>query len=453
VRYGLRACWAQPILSRDGRRVLGVISNYSRQGGEPSRQSLRLLAIAAHLAQVAIEADQLNSERLAVHEQLRSARVTAEKANRAKDRFLAVLSHELRTPLSPALLIAASMARDAKLPDEARENLSLIERSIHFQSRLINDLLDLSRIENNKLSLQLQVVDLHHLLQDCLRMCEADLKKKVIKVSVELQAGNYSMVGDPLRLHQIFCNLIKNAAKFTPIGGSLSIASSNTSPEWIRLVVQDNGIGATADVIARIFEPFEQAGRVGDSQGLGLGLTICKGLTQAHGGRISASSDGPNMGMKFTLEFPVTRQATPAPAHSPESAKGPQAPLRILLVEDHPETLRTLSELLQRLEHDVTTADSVGAALAAADRQDFDLIISDLGLPDGSGTGLMRELLKRKPLKGIALTGYGMESDIQKTREAGFFAHLTKPIDIDQLQQVIKIGGAQGRFGDVPFIQ
>jgi CheY-like chemotaxis protein len=284
-------------------------------------------------------------------------------------------------------------------------------------------------------------------------MCDADVRKKLLKVSVDLQAGSFTLVGDPLRLHQIFSNLIKNAAKFTPIGGSLTISSSNPSADWIRLSVRDSGVGATPDVISRIFEPFEQGGRLGESQGLGLGLTICKGLTLAHGGKISAASDGPNTGMTFTLEFPVAKQAaTPSP--TPALAKAPQSPLRILLVEDHPETLRTLCELLRSFKHDVTTADSVGSALAAADVHDFDLIISDLGLPDGSGTGLMKELLKRKPLKGIALTGYGMESDIQKTREAGFFAHLTKPIDIDQLQQVIRIGGsALGRSADVPFIQ
>lgn len=440
LRFGLRACWSQPILSTDTNRVLGTIANYSQHAGGPSRQSLQLLAIAAHLAQVAIEADQLKVERLATQEQFRAARDAAEKANKAKDRFLAILSHELRTPLSPALLIATSMARDPNLPPEARENLMVIERSIHLQSRLINDLLDLSRIENNKLSLQLQVVDLHEVLRNCLQMCDADVAKKALRVSVNLHAGGHTLVGDPLRLHQIFSNLIKNAAKFTPAGGTLDISTANLSPESIRVSVKDSGVGATSEVISRIFEPFEQGGRIGESQGLGLGLTICRGLTHAQGGQISAASDGPDKGMTFTVDFPMTRLTPPIPRLRPVASKQSGAPLRILLVEDHPETRAALSELLQRLSHDVTTADSVGSALAAAEAHDFDLIISDLGLPDGTGTGLMKELLKRKPLKGIALSGYGMESDIRNTREAGFFAHLTKPIDFDQLQQVINVG-------------
>lgn len=330
------------------------------------------------------------------------------------------------------------MARDSRLTPEVREDLLLIEKCIHLQTRLINDLLDLSRIENNKISLELKPVDVHELVHDCLRTCEDDLRHKRMAVSLNLDATHHELSGDPLRLRQILCNLIKNAAKFTPAGGSVTLSSANPTQDSIQLSVADNGIGATPEVISAIFEPFEQGGRGSESGGLGLGLTICKGLTEAHGGKIRASSEGPGSGLTVTLEFPTSSAQPVAEVIAPQAPPaGAQTPLRILLVDDHPETLRALSQLLQRLEHNVTTADCVRSALAAADVNDFDLVISDLGLPDGTGAGLMQELLKRRPLKGIALTGYGTESDIRKCLDAGFFAHLTKPIDLDQLEEVI----------------
>jgi CheY-like chemotaxis protein len=357
-----------------------------------------------------------------------------------------VLSHELRTPLSPALLIATAMSANQSLPDEFREDAQTIRKNIQLQARLIDDLLDLSRIDNGKLVLVPRVLDVHELLRDCVKLCEPDAAVKGIRITCDPSAARHSVNADPSRLRQIVSNVLTNAVKFTPASGSIRVSSLDADDGRVAVIVADTGIGAEPEALARLFDPFEQAGRDRESQGLGLGLAICKGLVEAHGGKIAASSPGAGCGMTVCIELPALAEeaveSTASPPAPAEHASGPPAPLRILLVDDHADTLRAMSRLLRQLEHRVVTADCVSSALSAAECEDFDLLISDLGLPDGTGTGLLRELLKRRPVKGIALTGYGMESDVQRTREAGFFAHLTKPIDFDQLQEAIRQGAA-----------
>jgi signal transduction histidine kinase/CheY-like chemotaxis protein len=429
ARAGLRAALGFPVVMNA--RVIGVLEFFTRELREPDAQfDAMLCALGGQIGQFI--------HRHRADEQLKAARDSAEKANRAKDRFLAMLSHELRTPLSPALLIATSMAEDHNLPADARDDARTIQRNIQLQTRLIDDLLDLSRIENAKLALQLEPLDLHDLLRDCLLICDADAKARGILVASDLAARRHVVSGDPFRLRQVFCNLLKNAIKFTPGGGSVTLRTADAEHAAVHVTVTDTGLGAPPDVVLKMFDPFEQGGRAKESQGLGLGLTICKGFVEAHGGTIAAHSDGPGRGMTLTVRLATLADApAPAPRHDRGGATPSHRPLSILLVDDHPDTLRAMSRLLRRLEHRVVTANCVRSALDAAQDNDFDLLISDLGLPDGHGTALMKELVKRRPLKGIALTGYGTESDILQTREAGFFAHLTKPIDLDQLRNAI----------------
>jgi CheY-like chemotaxis protein len=259
-----------------------------------------------------------------------------------------------------------------------------------------------------------------------------------------LAASRHVVDGDPVRLRQVACNLVKNAVKFTPPNGTIALRTSDGPGDArVRVEVIDTGVGMQPEMLHRMFDPFEQAGRAAESKGLGLGLTICKGLVEAHGGRIAASSRGLGTGMTLTIDLPARAGAASTSADEGRSG-GPDAgaasPLQILLVDDHADTLRALSRLLRKLNHTVLTADCVRSALAAAGEHEFDLVISDVGLPDGTGTDLMRELLRRGPIRGIALTGYGTESDVQETRAAGFSAHLTKPIDFAELQAVITRG-------------
>ncbi|CAA9377467.1 MAG: hypothetical protein AVDCRST_MAG64-389 [uncultured Phycisphaerae bacterium] len=378
---------------------------------------------------------------------LKQAKDAAESANRVKDRFLATLSHELRTPISPALMIATSMAADEALPPQVRADARTIQRNVELQTRLIDDLLDVTRIENGKLALHPEEVDLHGLLTDCVAICAAEAGARRVRVDYRPPERPHAVRGDPARLRQVFCNLLKNATKFTPPGGEVTVAASGAGERRVRVTVRDTGIGVEPGVLTTMFDPYEQGGRAitNEFSGLGLGLAISKGIVAAHGGTISAASDGKGRGTTLTVELPAeaaTFAGTPPDARRQQSrpAEGVRqaAGLSILVVDDHQDTLNAMSRLLRRLDHRVTIADSKAAALTAADGEAFDLVISDIGLPDGSGLELMRELLARRPIKGIALTGYGLDSDVQATRSAGFDAHLTKPIKFGDVEEVIR---------------
>lgn len=380
---------------------------------------------------------------------LKRERDAAQAANRSKDRFLAVLSHELRMPLSPALLLAAALAADEALPREVRDDASTIQRNIELQTRLIDDLLDVTRIENGKLSLDVQPLDAHALLGDAVALCAGDAAGKGVTIAFDSGARRPDVLGDPVRLRQVFANLLKNAVKFSAPGGRVILGTSDTPDGRFQVCISDTGVGIDPALLHAVFEPFEQGARTvtGEFSGLGLGLAIAKGLTEGHGGSIRAASEGRGRGTTMTVELPVS--PTPAPARPARPARPADAsrmsarpgtdarPLRILLVDDHRDTLNAMSRLLRSRDYHVSTAGSVAAALAVAEAEPFDVLISDIGLPDGTGLDLMRHLLKRRPIIGIALSGYGTASDIQQTREAGYTTHLTKPIDLRRLEAAL----------------
>jgi len=367
--------------------------------------------------------------------ELMRARDAAEAASRAKDRFFATLSHELRTPLTPVLITAAAMADDQTLPEGTREIGRMIQRNVQHEVRLIDDLLEVSRIISNKLELARQPLDLHATIDECVSMCAPDAQAKGQQLSVDLRATRPYLVGDPARLKQVLCNLIRNAVRYTPQGGNISVETLDNDSR-VRMIVRDNGIGMEPAKIELMFQPFEQSDRANGAGGLGLGLAIAKGYVLAHGGTIRGDSDGPGTGSTFTIELPAS--AAPQTVAGEDVAKPNGSALSILLVEDHDDSRRAMKRLLIALKHTVADASTVAAALELAKTQRFDLIISDLGLPDGSGLDLMRQLRQRSPLKGIALTGYGTESDIAAARKAGFAAHLTKPINFVALQNTIR---------------
>jgi signal transduction histidine kinase len=368
----------------------------------------------------------------------------AESANQAKDQFLSILSHELRMPLNPVLTAASALSRDTGLPQEVRQDMRMIQRNVELEARLIDDLLDLSRLSQGKLHIDMQPADCHQLLDQVKLICDEDIRNKQLRFALDAGAANPWVAGDPARLQQVLWNLIRNAAKFTPPGGSITVRTWNARAadggrDELVVEVGDDGIGIEAGAIGRIFNAFEQADpaitrRFG---GLGLGLAICQSLVSLHAGSISARSDGPGKGAVFTLRMPST---VPAVEAAPKTAldEAPGAGLRILLVEDQQDSVRLLARLLRSARHTVDTAETVAAAIGSASRNEYDLVISDLGLPDGSGLDLMQQLRERHNLKGIALTGYGTEEDIRRTRAAGFCQHLTKPVDIDQLEQAIR---------------
>jgi CheY-like chemotaxis protein len=263
-------------------------------------------------------------------------------------------------------------------------------------------------------------------------------------LNVDLGATRHTVRGDSTRLQQVFWNLINNAIKFTPQDGTITVRSENISDERVRVEVSDTGAGIDRQVIPRLFNAFEQGEiRAARQQaGLGLGLAISKKLAEAHGGTITAASAGRGRGATFTVDLPAVDQivhsSTSAAADRPLAVATAEQPLNVLLVEDHEPTLRVMERLLRQIGHRVTGVTSVASATAAAAGDGFDVIISDLGLPDGSGLDVIRLLREKYEGRAIALTGYGMESDIIASREAGFAEHLTKPVDLAALDGAIR---------------
>ena len=363
------------------------------------------------------------------------------RSNLAKDQFLAMLSHELRTPLTPVLASALALESEPELPKDIHESLQMIRRNVELEARLIDDLLDLTRIDRGKVQLNFEVVDAHTLLQSALEICQAEIDRRHLKRSLNLGAQKVHMRADPARLQQIFWNLINNAVKFTPTNGQITITTSNDSNSQLRVEITDTGLGIEPEALPKIFDAFEQGGRT-QLGGLGLGLAISKTLVGAHKGTIAAQSAGRNKGSTFTLVFPTCEKAEAqiAPVISPTLLE--RQPMRILLVEDHEDTNRSLTNLLRRRGYNVQSALNFQSALDLSAKEQFDVLISDLALPDGSGIELMRSLRTERPVLGIALTGFGMEDDIRKSQEAGFKHHLVKPIDLNKLDLLLQEGTA-----------
>ncbi|MDB6075223.1 MAG: DNA-binding response regulator, OmpR family, containings and winged-helix, partial [Verrucomicrobiaceae bacterium] len=391
------------------------------------------------------------SERRTAEASLRLAKEQAETASRAKDNFLAALSHELRTPLNPVLMVASSLREDESLSPQVREQLAMIERNVALEARLIDDLLDLTRIVRGKLTLHAEPCDMNSLIGLVVEIVRDEAFEKRILIEVDLAAAHSSLMGDPARLQQVFWNLLRNAVKFTPPGGLVRIRSVNVGEgknEHVCISVKDNGIGLDATTMERIFEPFEQAssGQGHRFGGLGLGLAIARAIVDLHHGSIRAESEGRGLGSTFTVDLPgaTTSQlpAPPAPQIIPGTDDGAvqqtEAKMRLLVVEDHEPTMQVLTRLLRREGHEVMSASRVADAREVAAQNTFDAVISDLGLPDGTGIELMEELRQKYGLRGIMLSGYGMEEDMRRSREAGFIAHLVKPIDVNELRRGLR---------------
>ena len=314
---------------------------------------------------------------------------------------------------------------------------------------MIDDLLDITRISKGKLQLSLEVTSIHETLLRSYEICREDILRKGLAFEFRLNAAQEHVNGDPARLQQVFWNLIKNAVKFTPEGGKIEVETSNPTPDEIEISTMDSGIGIEPQKIGRIFNAFEQ----GQSSitrrfgGLGLGLAISKTMVTAHGGAISVHSDGADKGAIFRIvlntipapafEKGLVRQAPEPPREDLAEATGDRK-THLLVVDDHHDTCLGMKMLLERRGYRITVAHNANQAVAKAQEENFDLLISDIGLPDRSGYELMKELRATRSLRGIALSGFGMESDINKARAAGFSEHLTKPINFERLDQAIR---------------
>ena len=398
---------------------------------EPDGSCNRVLGVATDIT----ERRQLQEDLETALRSAEEAKMAAEKANAAKDDFLAILSHELRTPLTPVVAGLALMER--KHPELSQE-LSILSRNAGLEARLIDDLLDLTRIARGKFSLDRRLMDLRMVVERVAETCRTEMDSRRIHYLVDIEESPHLVNGDASRLQQVLWNLVNNSMKFTPGGGCIGVRLYNEKDQVV-LEVSDSGAGIEQQALRKIFNAFEQAGEgtVRKAGGLGLGLAISKRLVEIHDGDITAESAGKGKGSTFRVRLPRSEPMTTGVEEHFAAAK--TKPRKILLVEDHSDTAFVMQLLLENCGYEVQITGDVAGALAATAVQSFDLLISDLGLPDGSGLELMRQLRGHgSSMRSIALSGYGREEDVRRSKEAGFNAHLTKPVDADALIRMVE---------------
>ena len=418
--------------------IWGTLNGFGPFILQSENQSLLMLQLwTAALTITAMAIAAAITERNRTQVALEQQKDAVEAANRTKDNFQAMLSHELRTPLTPVVAALDTLEADGSRSSESKNSLAMIRRNVELESQLIDDLLDLTRIAKDKLQLRFGPLDSHEVINNVVEICRPEAQARNLTLQLNLRAGGHHVLGDAAKYQQIVWNLLKNAIKFTAENGEITISSSNPEPQLLAIAVHDTGIGIEPEVMNRIFDPFEQGERAFQRRygGLGLGLAISKSLAQAHGGTLIARSEGHDRGSTFIL----TMKTVPAPPRIVKlTSPVPESrPLRILLVDDHPDTCVALERLLVRRGHLVAAAHNVRSAMETAARNSFDLLISDIALPDGTGTELMTYLHAISRIPGIAISGFGMNGDIEKSIDAGFAEHLVKPVKMENLEAAI----------------
>lgn len=384
-----------------------------------------------------------SAERVMEEQRLEMKRLydEAQLANARKDEFLAALSHELRTPLTPILAAVSQSDLSRFTRDDFVESFAIIRRNVELEARLIDDMLDLTRIARGKLEIHARAVDLREVLLHAGEACETERKNKWIELISHIPADLPKIHADGARIQQVIWNVLKNAIKFTPDSGTIEMDARRID-DRIEIRVSDTGVGLRPGMEEKIFNAFEQGGVQVTRHfgGLGLGLAISKALIEAHHGTISAANRTDRKGAVFTITLPVTQEASnPAPTAPATSSATPEGHGRIvLLVEDHYDTRVLIGRLLSRAGFQVIQAQCAAEALTLYRSAKVDYIISDLGLPDASGLELMEQIQAIRPVPAIALSGYGMEHDVQRAHQVGFSRHLTKPVDLTQILEALK---------------
>jgi PAS domain S-box-containing protein len=442
VRDGLVSGFGFPILA--DRLCLGVIELFSTSRAEPDQDLLQSVdAVGSQVAQF-LERKRVEDERGELLASERAARRQAEEANRAKDEFLATLSHELRTPLN-AIVGWAHVLRSGVTDQATTERgLDVIERNARTQARLIDDVLDVSRIVAGKLRLNFTLVDLPHVIEAALDAVRPAAENKGVQLQPVLDPDAGPVSGDADRLQQVVWNLLSNAIKFTPRGGHVQVRLWKVDSH-VEIVVADDGAGIAPEFVAHVFERFRQADSSSTRThgGLGLGLAIVRHLVELHGGAVAVTSAGVGHGSTFTVKLPLGA-ATPGPepalaTPAPESVAG----IKVLVVEDEPDGLDLVVTLLAGLGAEVRGVASADAALVALQEARFDVLLSDIEMPGQDGYALIREVRARAlegrgpRLHAAAFTAYARPEDRDRALAAGFDAHITKPVSPNELVRVV----------------
>jgi PAS domain S-box-containing protein len=395
---------------------------------------------------------QADNQRAAAFQRERQAREEAEKANRAKEEFLAVISHELRTPLTP-ILTWSRLLRSGKLDQAAIERaLEAIERSARSQAQLIEDLLDVSRITSGKLRLDVRPIDLQPVVEAAIGSVRPGAEAKGVRLETVLDRNAGVVSGDPDRLQQVVWNLLSNAVKFTPPGGQIQVRLQRVNSH-VEIAVSDTGQGINPGFLPHVFERFRQADSSSTRThgGLGLGLAIVRHLVELHGGRVRAESPGEGRGATFVVELPLAirhQPLTPDRIHPradegvPFDGKLELGGVRILVVDDEPDTLDTVRAVLEQAGAEVRSAGSAGEALVTLDQWRADVLVCDIGMPQEDGYSLIRKVRALAPERGgyipaVALTAYARVEDRLKVLSSGFQMHVPKPVEPAELVAIM----------------
>lgn len=362
------------------------------------------------------------------------------EANRAKDIFLATLSHELRTPLTPVLGWVNLLKTGALDQASVNQALDTIERNARLQARLVDDLLDISRIVTGKLQFEREHVDLGVVVEAAVDTMRSQAATREIDINVALPAEPLVALGSPVRLEQIVLNLLSNAIKFTETGGRVNVRVQRVNNE-ASIVVEDTGVGITPEFLPHVFDSFRQADGSTTRQhgGLGLGLAIVKALAKLHEGSVRAESDGIGQGARFTFTLPCENHD--CDEHEVRAYEAPALLKSVLVVEDSPDTLQLLNVLFEKRGCHVLAAESAAEAIELAKHETPDIIISDIGMPDMNGYELLSSLRRLPGMENVpalAITGYATEEDRARAFAAGFTAHLAKPVDPDKLFELVQ---------------
>lgn len=355
---------------------------------------------------------------------------------RARDEFLSVLTHELRTPLTPMTTAMALLHDDARFNQDLLPALRMVQRNMDALVRMVDDLDDAWRLRESKLNLMRTDVDVHQLINSMAPRWLHDAEVRGLTLTLALTAKNATVRGDASRLNQLLLGLLTNALKFTPDGRSVKVTTSNPVRGTLLLEVVDTGIGIEPPLLPRVFDGWSLPTPSGLRRygGLGLGLPIARELARLHDGDLSITSLGRDLGCTAKLTLPAVTPGTAEAALAPESQKK----LSILLVDDHEDTLILTKIMLERRGYVVATATTMEVALQLGRAHTYDLVVSDIVLPDGSGLELFATLKSETGVVGIALSGFGREADIHRSKEAGFSEHLTKPVNMARLHEVIQ---------------
>ncbi|MGB3616228.1 MAG: ATP-binding protein [Elainellaceae cyanobacterium] len=435
---GFQSLQLTPLLNRQGER-LGVLSTYFRQSHCPSERELRMLDLYGRQASEFINLIRVERSQQTLEERERVARAE----NASKDEFLSVLSHELRTPLTSILGWIQLMAEGNLDAAEQQQAIASIYESTSTQAQLIEELLDVSRIIQDRFQVTLQPTDLNAILQKTITRLKPQMQQKGIQLESIPNAGLDPLMLDSTRIGQVFSNLLSNATKFTPSGGSITVRTMDT-PAQVQVQVSDDGKGISSALLPHIFEQFYQADSSNTRRegGLGLGLFLTRSITEAHGGSVAVESGGKGQGASFTVTLPKDTVEVVLPVPPPEVVEPPLDGIRVLLVEDDEATLTVIAFALRQFGASVTTARSAAEALGCIVQPPFDVLVSDVGLPDMNGYELMRHIRALPPeqvgrLPAIALTGYADQQSTTAALNAGFQAHLSKPADIEELRSLV----------------